>query len=51
MDRRVIDVDAAFRHHLFQVAQAEAVGKISAHAKQNHRAIEMAALEHEMHSI
>lgn len=28
MDRRVIDVDAEFRHHLFQVAQAEAVGKI-----------------------
>src|SRR5690606_20448951 len=43
----VIDAQATFGHHLFQITQAEIVGKVPAHAQQDHRAIEMTALEHD----
>lgn len=46
MNRRVIDADAPFGHHLFEVSQAQAVGEIPAHAKQDDGLIEMAAFEH-----
>ncbi|ESY77598.1 hypothetical protein X740_23465 [Mesorhizobium sp. LNHC221B00] len=36
----------AFGHHLFQIAQAQSVGQVPAHAQQDHRLVEMAALEH-----
>jgi len=32
MDRRMIDADAAFGHHFFQIPQAQIVGQIPAHA-------------------
>lgn len=36
VDRRMVDADAALRHHFLQVAQAQAVGQIPADAKQDH---------------
>ena len=36
MDRRMIDADAAFGHHFLQVAQAQAIAQIPAHAQQDH---------------
>jgi len=46
MDRRVIQPDAAFEDHLFQVPKAKAVGQIPANAQQNDRTVEMATFEH-----
>ncbi|MER9204209.1 hypothetical protein NKH74_35075, partial [Mesorhizobium sp. M0933] len=43
----MVDVNAALGHHLFQIAQAEVVGKISANAQQDHGSIKMAAFEHD----
>ncbi|MER9338881.1 hypothetical protein NKJ06_34065 [Mesorhizobium sp. M0293] len=43
----MIDAQAAFGHHLFQIAQAEIVGQVPAHAQQDHRLVEMTALEHD----
>lgn len=34
----------AFGHHLFQIAQAQSVGQVPAHAQQDHRLVQMAAL-------
>lgn len=51
MDRPVIDADAAFRHHLLQVAQAQSVSQVAALAKQEKRAVEMAAFEYKTPSI
>src|SRR5690606_40393367 len=46
MDGGVVDGDAALRHHLLEIAQAQAVSEIPADAEQDQRAIEMAAFEH-----
>jgi hypothetical protein len=46
MNGRVVYVDATFRHHLLEIAQAQAVSKIPPDAQQDHRAVEMAAFEH-----
>src|SRR5215212_6446840 len=46
MDRGMINLDASFGHHLFQIPQAQAIGQIPADAEQDHRAIEMTAFEH-----
>ncbi|MER8563185.1 hypothetical protein, partial [Mesorhizobium sp. M1204] len=40
-------MNAALGHHLFQIAQAEIVGKIPANAQQDHGSIKMAAFEHD----
>ena len=36
MNPGVIDDDAALSHHLFNVAQAQRVGRVPAHADQHH---------------
>jgi hypothetical protein len=46
MDGRVVNGDAALRHHLLQVPEAETVGQIPAYAKQEYGLIEMPTLEH-----
>ena len=46
MDRRMVDRDAAFGHHLFQIPQAQIVSQIPPHAEQDHGSIKMPALEH-----
>jgi hypothetical protein len=43
---RMIDGDAAFSHHLFEVPEAEIVGQIPPDAEQDHGSIKMPALEH-----
>lgn len=43
VDRGMIDVNAAFCHHLFQITQAQIVGQVPADAQQDHRTVEMAA--------
>lgn len=45
MDRRVINIDAALGHHLFEIPQTEAVSQIPAHAQQDHRAVKMVVLQ------
>ncbi|GAC1045409.1 hypothetical protein thsrh120_54140 [Rhizobium sp. No.120] len=42
----MIDAHAALGHHLFQITQAEILGKIPANAQQDHGSIKMAAFEH-----
>jgi hypothetical protein len=42
----IVDRDAALGHHILQVPQAEIVCQVPANAEQNHRSIEMPALEH-----
>jgi hypothetical protein len=44
---RVIDRDAALGHHLFQVPEAQIVGQIPADTQKDHRAVEIAAFEHQ----
>lgn len=39
----MVDADAALGHHLFQIAQAEIVGQVSAYAQQDHRTVKMTA--------
>jgi hypothetical protein len=46
MDGRVIDRYTALGHHLLKIAQAQIVGKVPAYTEQNHRSVELAALEH-----
>jgi hypothetical protein len=46
MDRRMIDADAAFGHYFLQVAQAQAIAQIPAHAQRDHRLLEMRTFEH-----
>jgi hypothetical protein len=36
MDRGMINLDASFGHHLFQVPQAQAIGQIPADSEQDH---------------
>jgi hypothetical protein len=45
MNCGVIDADAPFGHHLFQVSQAQYVGEIPTHAKQDGVLIKMVAFE------
>jgi hypothetical protein len=40
MDRRVIDSNAAYGHHLFEISQAQVVGQVPPAAQQDHRTIE-----------
>jgi hypothetical protein len=42
----MINRDAALRHHLFQISEAEIVSQIPPDAEQDHRTIKMPALEH-----
>ncbi|MCC2654874.1 MAG: ltrA, partial [Microvirga sp.] len=37
--------DAALRHHLLEISQAQVIGQVPADAQQDHRAIEVAAFE------
>jgi len=46
MDCSVINGDAALRHQLFQIPEAEIVGQIPSDAEQDYGSIEMSALEH-----
>jgi hypothetical protein len=46
MDGNMINGYAPFGHHLPKITEAEAVGKIPPHAKQDYRLIKMAAFEH-----
>ena len=45
MDRGVVNGDAALRHHLLEISQAQVIGQVPADAQQDHRAIEVAAFE------
>src|SRR5512144_361502 len=45
LDRRVIDRDAAFRHHLLELAVADGVFAVPAHALQDDEGMEAAELE------
>ena len=42
---RMIDPQAAFDHHLFEITKAEIVSEVSDYAQQDHRSVEMAAFE------
>ena len=43
---RMIDAQAAFGHHLFEITKAEIVSEVPAYAQQDHRSVELAAFEH-----
>ena len=43
----MVDANAAFDHHLLQIAQAEIVGQIPVYAQQDYRLVEMTALNTE----
>lgn len=40
MNGRVIDGNTPLGHHLFQITQAQPVGQVSAHAKQDHQLVD-----------
>lgn len=44
INRPVINGDAAFRHHLLEIAKAPVVSQIPPDAQEDHRAIGMTAL-------
>ncbi len=43
---RMVDRDAALRHHLLQISEAQIVSQIPPDAEQDHGSIKMPALEH-----
>jgi hypothetical protein len=45
----MIDRDAALSHHLLKVPQAKRIGRVPAHASQNHIERVMQAFEHSGH--
>jgi integrase len=49
MQRRVVDLDASLLHHLLDLAVAERIRHIPAHAPQDHVTLEVAALELDRH--
>ncbi len=42
----MVDRDAALRHHLLQISEAQIVSQIPTNAEQDHRSIKMSAFEH-----
>jgi hypothetical protein len=47
MHSGMVNAQAAFSHHFFEIAQAEIVSQIPAYTQQDHGLVEMAALEHD----
>jgi hypothetical protein len=49
VDGRMIDRDLAFGHHFLEIAQAQRVGHVPAHARQDHIKWVMQAFKHAGH--